>query len=119
MKEMIFSFKCALNGLKIGFKREKNLRRHLLIVMLTSLLCMVLNLNSTEWAIVVICFGMVIATEYINSAIEKLADHVTSETHPAIKVVKDIAAGAVLVTSICAVIIAIIIILPKLIGALS
>lgn len=57
---------------------------------------------------------MVFAVEAVNSSIEKLADLITKEIRPEIKIIKDIAAGAVLISSIFALVVALIIFLPKL-----
>jgi len=73
-----------------------------------------LRLTFVEWAVcIVVCF-MVVALELVNTAIENLSDKVTMEYDERIKKTKDIAAGAVLTMSICAVIVACIIFLPKL-----
>jgi diacylglycerol kinase (ATP) len=54
------------------------------------------------WAVAALTIGFVLAAEIFNTAVEGLADHLHPEQHPAIKVVKDCAAGAVLVASIAA-----------------
>lgn len=55
------------------------------------------------WGLVLLASGAVIATELLNTAIELLADHLHPETHASIRIVKDCAAGAVLVAAITAV----------------
>jgi diacylglycerol kinase (ATP) len=55
------------------------------------------------WALVLLASGAVIAAELFNTAIELLADHLHPETHANIRIVKDCAAGAVLVAAITAV----------------
>ncbi|RZL39835.1 MAG: diacylglycerol kinase family protein, partial [Pedobacter sp.] len=73
-----------------------------------------LNLSALEWIAIISAIAIVFAAEIFNSAIEKLADVVTSEINPQIKIVKDLAAAGVLVTAILAVLIGAIIFLPKL-----
>ena len=58
------------------------------------------------WGLVLLASGAVIAAELFNTAIELLADHLHPEVHPSIRIVKDCAAGAVLVTAITAVAVA-------------
>ena len=68
----------------------------------------------TEWTVVILCFGVVIAAELFNTAIERLVDLVSPERHPVAGQVKDIAAGAVLVCAVAAAIIGLIIFIPYL-----
>lgn len=67
-----------------------------------------------EWAIVWVCIGMVLGMEMLNTAIEELLDHLHPERHPNIGKAKDIAAGAVLITSMAAGIAGIYIFLPRI-----
>jgi diacylglycerol kinase len=55
------------------------------------------QIEAKEWAILLVCMGAVISVEMLNTAIERFCDHVTPEIHPDIKVIKDVASGAVLV----------------------
>lgn len=68
-----------------------------------------LQLAYLEWCVVVLCIGCVIASEMLNTCIEKLCDMYSLEYRTDIKIIKDIAAGAVLVTSLMSLVIAIII----------
>ena len=68
-----------------------------------------------EWIAIGFCIAFVIAMEMLNTAIEKLCDVVHQEVHPGIKKVKDIAAGAVLISAIFSLITGLIIFLPKII----
>ena len=68
-----------------------------------------------EWIAIGFCIAFVIAMEMLNTALEKLCDVVHQEVHPGIKKVKDIAAGAVLISAIFSLITGLIIFLPKII----
>ena len=72
----------------------------------------VLGITRTEWIMVVMCIGTVIAAELFNTAIEKLVDLVSPVRHPVAGRVKDIAAGAVLICAVAAAIIGLIIFIP-------
>jgi len=58
--------------------------------------------------------GMVWVAELLNTAVERLADHITKDRHPEIEIIKDLAAGAVLVAAIVAIIAGSFIFIPKL-----
>jgi undecaprenol kinase len=64
---------------------------------------------------VVFAIGIVIVAEMLNTAIEKLTDMVSPEINPKAKVVKDLAAGSVLMASITAAVIGLIVFLPKVV----
>lgn len=111
---VLSSFINAFNGLGNFFMRERNGRIELGAAVITAVFGFWLHISAMEWIIVLICIGLVISLEMLNSAVEKLCDMVHAEYHPVIKIVKDVSAGAVLVASIISAIIACIIFLPKL-----
>jgi len=112
------SFSYALRGIGTVFKEEFNARVHLLAAMVAIVLGIVLKVAWFEWIILVLVMGGVFAMELINTSIENLADLYSRELNPKIKKIKDLAAGAVLVASITALVIGLIIFLPKIMGQL-
>ncbi|MBR2161574.1 MAG: diacylglycerol kinase family protein, partial [Bacteroidaceae bacterium] len=70
------------------------------------------GITRMEWVAVILCFSMVISAELFNSAVERLTDLAHPDLHPLAGKVKDIAAGAVLVTAIAAAAVGLIIFLP-------
>lgn len=74
----------------------------------------VLNLTRGEWIAIALCFGLVLAAEALNSAIEELADTVHPDRHPGIGRAKDLAAGGVLLTALATAAVGLIIFLPRL-----
>ena len=108
------SFKYAFNGLKTLLLEEHNSRIHLLAAVVAIVAGFYFDISDAEWLFVLVAIGGVFAVELINSAIENLADMVTTEQHPVIKKVKDLAAGGVLIVSIMAFVIGLIIFVPKL-----
>ena len=108
------SFKYAFNGLKILIREEHNVRIHVFITGCVLTAGLVLKISYSEWIAVVLCIGMVIALEMINSAIENIADFISPEKHEQIKKIKDLAAGAVLVGALTAVTVGLIVFLPKM-----
>ena len=113
-KNIINSFKYAFEGIFTAFKAEKNMKIHFIIMLLVIILGIMLKISSVEWIICIILFGFVISLELVNTAIENTVDLITQEKHPKAKIAKDVAAGAVLVAAITAVIIGLIIFVPKI-----
>jgi len=96
----------ALDGLRLSWKGESSFRTHVVIAVLVLVGTLVLRPEPLWWALLALAVGIVIAAELLNTALERLADHVRPEHHEDIKAVKDIAAGAVLIATITAVVIA-------------
>ena len=107
-------FGFAINGLIKAISSERNLKVHLVAMVCVLLLGLYVHLSAIEWVIVTGCFGWVIAAELMNTAIEKLVDLVSPEFDPRAGLVKDIAAGAVLISATTAAVIGCIIFIPKL-----
>ena len=112
-KERAKSFDFSFQGIFRFFREEHNARIHFVMSILALILSWILQCSKMEWAIIILCIVIVLTTEMINTAIERLADAAHPAQHPLIKACKDIASGAVLTASIGAVIIASIILLPK------
>lgn len=108
------SFKYAFNGLKVFFLNEHNGRVHFLAAVLAISLSIYLKLSGLEWIAVLSVISAVFVAEIFNTAVEKLADVVSAEYHPKIKLVKDFAAAAVLVSAFLALAVGGIIFIPKL-----
>ena len=113
--KLIKSFVYAWNGIKSCFRSEPHFRIHLVAAIVAIIFSLLFSISSTEWIVVVFCIAFVLTMEMINTAIEKLCDVVHQEQHPVIKSVKDIAAGAVLLSAVFSLITAGIIFLPKII----
>lgn len=115
MKKFLKSFVYAFNGIFTSIKNERNIKIHIVIMILAIIFGIILKISKTEWLICIILFGLVISMELINSAIEKVVDLVTKEKNEQAKIIKDTAAGAVLVTAIAAAIIGFMIFVPYII----
>jgi len=108
------SFRHAFNGLRFFLLNDHNGRVHLLITILTICLSFYLQLSSFEWIVIISMIAVVFVAEIFNASIEKLADVVSIAYHPKIKIVKDLAAAAVLVSAFLAVVVGGIIFIPKI-----
>lgn len=102
----------AMEGIKAFFRTERNGRIQGIIAVIVVALGLFFGISPQEWIWVLGCIAMVITLEMMNSAIEKICNFITTDYAPAIKTIKDIAAGAVLFASIIAAIIGSIIFLP-------
>jgi undecaprenol kinase/diacylglycerol kinase (ATP) len=86
----------------------------MILAMLAMIAGFVLKLNIAEWIAVILCMGLVLSTEILNTCVEKVCDLYCKEEDERIKVIKDLAAGAVLVSAICALITAALILISRL-----
>ena len=115
IKRLINSFGYALRGIYSAFKTEQNLVIHSVIMILVILLGIYLKISNIEFCIIILTIGLVIGMEMINTSVEYTVDMAMPSIHPLAKMAKDIASGAVLVTAIAAIVVGLIIFLPKLI----
>lgn len=114
ISQLYKSFGYALRGIGQAAKTEQNIRIHIGAIAGVSIAGVLLSVSLMEWVILVICFGMVLSAELVNSAIEKLVDIVSPEHNSKAGLIKDMAAGAVLVLAVASAIIGCIIFVPKL-----
>lgn len=95
--------------------KEQNLFIHFLISIFVIIFSFIFKLNIIEWCFILISITFVIASELINSAIERVTDIFISNYNMNAKIAKDTAAGAVLISALLSIFIGIIIFLPKII----
>jgi len=107
-------FKYAGKGIISAIQEENNLLVQFAASMLVVVFCVALRVTPAEWCICFIMCFLVMALELVNTAFENLCDRVTTENDEKIKKIKDISAGAVLMLSLGAVVVAGIIFIPKL-----
>ena len=113
---LLKSFRASFEGLAHVFNNERNFRLHCLAGILALALGLGLGLNNTEWIILLLVIGLVMALEIINTAVENMIDILVAEHHPRIKVIKDLMAAAVLVSALIAIGLSIFIFGPKIIN---
>lgn len=115
MKRFFLSFRFAFEGMVCAFNRERNLKIHLSVALLVTIIGFIIRLSFVEWMILVLTIGGVIVTELLNTAIERIVDLASEEFHPLAKQAKDIAAAACLISAVVSVIIGILLFVPKII----
>jgi len=114
MTKHFHAIRHAWHGIIWGFKTQPNYRIHVLFSLIALGAGLYLNITYTEWLTVIVMMFLGFVIETINTAIEKLGDAIATEYNDHIKLAKDSSAGAMLIFSCGAVIIAAIIFLPKI-----
>lgn len=114
VKKFLRSFYHAVNGVTYLLTYEQNARFHAIAAIIVGVLAYVLNVTRVEAAVLFMAVIMVFAIEIINTAIEKVFDVLHPDDHHIIRAVKDAMAGAVLISSIIALVVAVLIFLPHI-----
>lgn len=112
------SFNHAYRGVIYAIRTQRNMRFHVVAAVLVLVLSLLVQVSALELAALVIVILVVLVTEMFNTAIEFTVDLATREYHPLAKLAKDVSAGAVLVTSVGAVLVGYLILADNL-GPLS
>lgn len=114
MNRFLLGVRHALSGLGYAARRERNFRIELVLGLAALAMAWWLPISRVEWLAVVICCGLVLAAELFNTAIEHLADTAGPVRSEQIRVVKDVAAGAVLLAAVVSLVVGIAVFLPHL-----
>ncbi len=93
-------FAHAARGVRIAIRGEKSFCVHLSIAVVVVITGLLFGMSINRWCLLVLCIAIVLVTEMLNTAIERLACAITKEANPKIRDALDIAAGAVLIASI-------------------
>ena len=96
-------FRNAFQGILTGLK-HRAIAVQFILAVCAFIAAVDLHLEAMEWVAVIICIGMVISAEMLNTCVEKLCDLYSREYSTEIRDIKDIAAGAVLAASLAALI---------------
>ncbi len=107
------SFRYAFQGIWWLIREEHNSWIHLAFLVILIPAGFILKLSATEWTLIVLCMGLVLSLELVNSAIERIADKIAPGQDPDIGKIKDIAAGAVLIAAIASAVVGLVILVPK------
>lgn len=113
IRSLAKSFRYAWQGISYCVKNERNMRIHLSVTIVVSFFAYFYKVTKAELIVLLFCFGFVIASEAVNTAIEALVNLGSPQYSTYAKIAKDVAAGAVLVSAITAAITGIIIFWDK------
>ena len=108
-QQRLSAFCDASRGIACLMRDETHARIHLLATAMVIGVGLWLDLPYADWLALTLAIGLVWVAEAINSAIEAVVDLVSPEWHPLAGKAKDIAAGAVLLASLCAAIVGILV----------
>jgi diacylglycerol kinase len=111
---MLDSFRFAFKGIKEAFHTQWNFKIHLICTVLIFSAGFIFHISVGEWTAVILCIGMVLTLELMNTAIEYLVNLVSPDYNIQAGKVKDIAAGAVLIGAVTSIIVAAVIFIPKI-----
>ena len=99
-KTFLEAIRCAFRGLWYAFRTEKNFRRYLVIAIVFLAANLLLRVPLLAHIIYLVTICVTFAFEVVNTAIEHICDSMTDEPRPDIRLIKDLAAGAVLMSSL-------------------
>ncbi|WP_303214569.1 diacylglycerol kinase family protein [uncultured Enorma sp.] len=105
----IRSFGYAIEGFRTAVATERNIKVQLFVGVLAIVAGVVLRIDALSWVLVLLCIGLVLFAELVNTSIEAIVDLATQDLHPLAKRAKDIAAASVFTLSITAAVVGIIV----------
>jgi diacylglycerol kinase (ATP) len=108
------SFQYALSGWRLLFKSEHNSWLHFAATIIVIISAFLFRVTANEAGLLTVAIGIVWIAELFNTCIEKMMDFISKEVHPAIKLIKDVSAGAVLMAALTSVIIGCFVFIPKI-----
>ncbi len=114
MKSFFRSFGYAFRGLSSMRKGERNFKVQLTVGFFAAIAAFYFPLTNAERAVILVCIGLVLAAEIMNSALERLVNLVEPNYNKKAAEVKDLAAAAVLVLSFTSVIVGLVVFIPHL-----
>lgn len=115
LEKRIASFRYAFTGIALLIKTQANARFHLLAAVGVIVAAWYFEVSASEWAILALTIGTVLAAEGFNTALEYLTDLVSPDYHELAGKTKDLAAGAVLIAAFAAIAVAACIFGPKIV----
>lgn len=116
MRKLLDSFNYAVAGVIYSLRTQRNMRIHFVAASLVLGLGIYLRISSRELLVIFFAITLVIMAELFNTAIEAVVDLCVQEFHPLARIAKNVAAGAVLLAALNSLVVAYIIIYPRLEG---
>jgi diacylglycerol kinase len=111
------SFYHAFHGIAIGLRDQRNLRIHFSMAVLVTIAGFAFKIDTMSWFALTIVMALVISLEFVNTSLEHLVDiSANNQYHYAARCAKDTAASAVLVVSFAAMIVGMMIFVPKILA---
>ncbi len=114
-----FSFRAAVDGTLHTLRSQPNAWIELAAITVVSAAGAWLQISAAEWAILALTFGLILALEAVNTAVEATIDLVSPDYHPLAKIAKDAAAGALVFAVLGSLGVAIAVFGPRLLALLG
>lgn len=115
-KRIWLSIKYSLQGFAYAYKNEQSMLLHLIVTIFSIILGLICHIKTMEWVIIAIVLGVILAVEFINTAIEAAVDLTTLEINPLAKIAKDCGSAASFVLSMMGIAVGLYIFLPYIIA---
>ncbi len=116
MRNFLKQVNFALRGIRYFISNERNARIQAAIAVLVITAGFIYKISTIEWCHILLCMALVLSLEMLNTSIERICLLLSEGYHPVIKIIKDVAAGAVLIAAIVSAIIGVIIFLPHVLN---
>jgi diacylglycerol kinase (ATP) len=104
-KSLLYSIK----GVFWMLKSERNFQLEVLALIVNLFLIVYFEINSTDAALIILVCFLVLITEALNTAVEKICDFVEPNFNKKIGLIKDIAAGAVILATFLSIIVGVLV----------
>lgn len=114
LHERVRSLKYAFLGIKIAWMEEANFRFEIVCAVIAIFLSWFLSVSRIEFMTLLLAIGLMLTAELLNTALEEFCDMVKAEHDPHVAKIKDLAAGAVFVAGWAAILVGLIIFIPRL-----
>ncbi len=98
----IFKFNCAFRGIKRGVRSEVNFFVHFFLAAIVVAAAIVLEVSRIEWCVLILCIGLVLSIEMLNTAFEWMARAITDQYDSRLRDALDMGSGAVLLSTVTA-----------------
>lgn len=108
------AFSCAAQGVAFALRTQRNMKIHVAVGALAIALGFFLEIDAAAWLAVIVCIGLVLAAECLNTALESVVDLVSPQYSELARRAKDCAAGAVLLCAFASVAVAAVAFLPRI-----
>lgn len=111
VRSFLKSFRCALSGLRYAYKHERNFRIECIVASIVIFIVFLFPMDTWKQVTLVVMVGWVLSAELANTIVERMVDMLKPKLHPYVRVIKDLMAATVLLSSFVALIVGILIFL--------
>ena len=94
---------------------EHNMRVHLIVMCIVVIGGLLFRVSAGDWLSIILAASLVLVTEILNTCVEQLCNLITKERHPAVALIKDLAAAAVLIAALAAAFVGAIVFIPEIV----